>query len=92
VVDGTEPAWHLYVIRHERVDGLAAALSKAGIGNKVYYRTPAHQQPSMGEWAAGAVLPGTDEAARTHLAIPISPVMTREQAAEVVAGVRAALA
>ena len=33
-------------------------------------------------------LPGTDEAARTHLAIPMSPVLTREQAGEVVATVR----
>ena len=33
-------------------------------------------------------LPGTDEAARTHLAIPMSPVLSREQADEVVAAVR----
>jgi dTDP-4-amino-4,6-dideoxygalactose transaminase len=33
-------------------------------------------------------LPGTDEAARTHLAIPMSPVLSREHAAEVVAAVR----
>jgi dTDP-4-amino-4,6-dideoxygalactose transaminase len=92
VTDGSEPAWHLYVIRHERADELAASLSKAGIGNKVYYRVPAHQQPSMREWADGAALPGTDQAALTHLAIPISPVMGREQAAEVTAAVRAALA
>ncbi len=91
VAGGGEPAWHLYVIRHERADELAAALSKAGIGNKVYYRVPAHEQPSMREWAAGAALPGTDEAASTHLAIPISPVMSREQAAEVTSAVRAAV-
>ena len=35
--------------------------------------------------AAGLELPGTDQAARTHLAIPMSPVLTREQADEVVA-------
>jgi dTDP-4-amino-4,6-dideoxygalactose transaminase len=33
-------------------------------------------------------LPGTDEVARTHLAIPMSAVLTREQADEVVAAVR----
>jgi dTDP-4-amino-4,6-dideoxygalactose transaminase len=33
-------------------------------------------------------LPGTDVAARTHLAIPMSPVLTSELAAEVVAAVR----
>ncbi|MBA3747005.1 MAG: DegT/DnrJ/EryC1/StrS family aminotransferase [Solirubrobacterales bacterium] len=91
-VDSTQPAWHLYVIRHERADELAASLSAAGIGSKAYYRVPAHAQPSMREWARDAVLPGTDEVARTHLAIPISPVLTREQAADVVGAVRAALA
>ena len=33
-------------------------------------------------------LPATDELARTHLAIPMSPVLTEAQAAEVVAAVR----
>src|SRR3954452_203657 len=39
---GAEPAWHLYVVRHERADGLAAALGAAGIGTKAYYRVPTH--------------------------------------------------
>jgi dTDP-3-amino-3,4,6-trideoxy-alpha-D-glucose transaminase len=83
-----EPAWHLYVIRHPRSDELAAALNAAGIGQKAYYRVPAHRQPAMREYAPIAALPGTEEAARTHLAIPMSPVLSREQAAEVTAAVR----
>lgn len=91
-VPGSEPAWHLYVIRHERADELAAALGPAGIGSKAYYRVPAHRQPAMRAWADGVELPATDEVARTHLAIPLSPVLQREQAAEVVAAIRAAAA
>jgi dTDP-3-amino-3,4,6-trideoxy-alpha-D-glucose transaminase len=83
-----EPAWHLYVIRHPRSNELAAALNAAGIGQKAYYRVPAHRQPAMREYAPIAALPGTEEAARTHLAIPMSPVLSREQAAEVTAAVR----
>jgi dTDP-3-amino-3,4,6-trideoxy-alpha-D-glucose transaminase len=86
-VDGCDPAWHLYVIRHERSDAVAAALSAAGIGCKAYYRVPLHRQVAMRPWS-DVELPGTDEAARTHLAIPMSPVLNREQAAEVVAAVR----
>ncbi len=86
-VDGCDPAWHLYVIRHARSDALAAALSEAGIGCKSYYRVPLHRQAAMRPWSQ-VDLPGTDEAARTHLAIPMSPVLTREQAGEVVATVR----
>jgi dTDP-4-amino-4,6-dideoxygalactose transaminase len=43
-------------------------------------------------WAAGVELPATEHAARTHLAIPMSPVLTREQASEVVVATRATLA
>jgi dTDP-3-amino-3,4,6-trideoxy-alpha-D-glucose transaminase len=84
---GADPAWHLYVIRHERSDELHHVLKDAGIGARPYYRVPAHQQPAMRVWGAGVELPGTDEAARTHLALPMSPVLTRAQAEEVVAAV-----
>ena len=88
---GAEPAWHLYVVRSTDPDGLAAALGAQGIGARVYYRVPTHEQPGMREWAPGGPLPGTAEAARTHLALPISPVLGAEQAAEVVAAARAHL-
>ena len=87
---GCDPAWHLYVVRDESVEALADALGEAGIGHKVYYRVPAHRQPAMREWGAGVELPATEELARTHLAIPISPVLTAADAAEVAAVVRAA--
>jgi dTDP-4-amino-4,6-dideoxygalactose transaminase len=85
---GAAPAWHLYVIRHQRADELAAALKAAGIGHKAYYRVPCHEQPAMRDFPPAVPLPGTEEVARTHLAIPMSPVLSREQAAEVVAAVR----
>ena len=78
------------MIRHERADAVGAALAAAGIGQKAYYRVPAHRQPAMAEWGAGVDLPGTEEAARTHLAIPMSPVLERAQADEVIAAIRAA--
>ena len=87
---GADPAWHLYVVRDEAVDALAEALAAAGIGHKVYYRVPAHRQPAMARWGAGVELPATDELARTHLAIPMSPVLTPAQAAEVTGAVRSA--
>jgi dTDP-3-amino-3,4,6-trideoxy-alpha-D-glucose transaminase len=89
-VAGSSPAWHLYVVGHPNVERLQEALAAAQIGNKPYYRTPVHRQAPMRRWAAGLELPGTEEAARTHLAIPMSPVLTREQADEVVAAVAAA--
>ncbi len=87
---GARPAWHLFVIRHRQADALAAGLAQRGIGARAYYRTPVHLQPAMAPWRdASTPLPGTDEAASSHLAIPMSPVLSSAQAEEVVAGVRA---
>ena len=82
------PAWHLYVIRHARSDELADALKAAGVGHKAYYRVPTHLQPAMREYAPDVPLPGTEEAARTHLAIPMSPVLSPEQVGEVATAIR----
>jgi dTDP-4-amino-4,6-dideoxygalactose transaminase len=85
---GSSPAWHLYVVRHERADALLESLNAAGIGARAYYRVPVHAQPAMREFAPAVQLPGTEEAARTNLAIPMSPVLGPPEAAEVVAAMR----
>ncbi len=88
-VEGASPAWHLYVVSDPQVASLEAALAAAEIGFKAYYRTPVHRQSPMAAWGAGVELPATEQAAANHLAIPMSPVLSREQAEEVVAAVRA---
>jgi dTDP-3-amino-3,4,6-trideoxy-alpha-D-glucose transaminase len=86
-VSGVTPAWHLYVIAHRRADEVAGALQKAAIGCRAYYRTPVHRQAPMRKWAQGLELPGTERAARQHLAIPMSPFLSAAQAQEVVAAI-----
>jgi dTDP-4-amino-4,6-dideoxygalactose transaminase len=88
--EGAEPAWHLYVVRHPRADQLADALDSAGIGQKAYYRTPLHRQAPLLGYDRGLELPATDEAARTHLAIPVSAVLSAAHATEVASATRAA--
>jgi dTDP-4-amino-4,6-dideoxygalactose transaminase len=78
-----EPAWHLYVVRHERADELVAGLNEAGVEARAYYRTPVHRQPAMREFAGGE-LPGTDEVARTNFAIPMGTGLQASQVDEVV--------
>jgi dTDP-4-amino-4,6-dideoxygalactose transaminase len=87
---GASPAWHLFVVEHSQPESLEAALAAANIGHKPYYRTPVHRQESMRPWGEGVELPATEEAAARHLAIPMSPVLSREQADEVTAAARAA--
>ena len=82
---GTTPAWHLHVVRDEHADAASAALAERGIQSRGYYRTPVHRQPAMARWAPRHALPATDEAARTHLALPMSASLTREQVSEVAA-------
>jgi dTDP-4-amino-4,6-dideoxygalactose transaminase len=87
-VAGASPAWHLYVVAHAHVERLHDALGAAGVACKAYYRTPVHRQPPMRQWGESVELPGTEKAAARHLAIPMSPVLTRAQADEVVAAAR----
>jgi dTDP-4-amino-4,6-dideoxygalactose transaminase len=90
---GATPAWHLHVVRRERAGPLAAALAGAGIGARTYYDVPLHRQAALAPWVSrGLDLPVTDELARTHLALPMNPLLDRAAADEVVAAVRTALA
>jgi dTDP-3-amino-3,4,6-trideoxy-alpha-D-glucose transaminase len=89
---GARPAWHLYVVRHPRADEAIAALRAAGVEARSYYRTPIHRQPAMAPFdpPGDDALPGTEEAARTHLAVPMSAAITRAQVEEVVGAFRGA--
>ena len=90
---GAIPAWHLFVVRHERASELERSLDAAGIGARGYYRTPLHRQAALAPWVpADLSLPATDALARTHLAIPINPLLDRAAADAVTVAIRAALA
>ena len=85
---GTEHVYHLYVARHPRPDDLAAQLRARGVEARGYYRRPVHLQPAMEHLLSEGGppdLPGTDEAARTNLALPMGPTLTDEQIDEVLA-------
>jgi dTDP-3-amino-3,4,6-trideoxy-alpha-D-glucose transaminase len=84
---GAQPAWHLYVISSPAIEQISRALAQSGHGGRAYYRTPVHRQPAMAPYASGVSLPGTEEAARSHLAIPISPQLSSAQAQSVVGAI-----
>jgi dTDP-4-amino-4,6-dideoxygalactose transaminase len=74
-VKGAEHVYHLYVVRNEALEGI-------GTG---YYRVPCHLQPAMREWGSdGLELPGTLEAARTNVALPMGKDLTEQQIEDVV--------
>ena len=85
VPDGMVPAWHLYVVCHPRADALLAALGAAGVQARAYYRVPLHRQVAMAPYVKGlGSLPVTDRLAACNVALPMSPVLSGVQAAEVV--------
>lgn len=91
---GAEVCWGLQVVRSEHAELLERALPAAGIGARGYYRTPLHLQRAFAPWTGAGVapLPATDELARTHLALPMNPLLSAADAEAVTAAVRAALA
>ena len=52
-LSGAKPAWHLYIVTHDRADALIEALGRAGVEARAYYRRPLHRQPAMAPYAAG---------------------------------------
>jgi dTDP-4-amino-4,6-dideoxygalactose transaminase len=92
VPDGSDPAWHLYVVTHPRADAVLEALAAVGVQARGYYRRPLHRQPAMAPYVGDlGPLPVTDELGATNIALPISPVFTAEQAQEVVAAIAGAV-
>ncbi len=83
--DGDDHVFHLYVVRSERAEQLAAALTERGIGARQYYRTPVHEQPAMQYLSTvHRPLSTTAELARTHLALPMGPLLSGDQIDEVI--------
>ena len=89
---GATHVYHLYMARHPRRDEIRAALAGAGIGAAVYYGIPMHLQPVFRHLGySEGDLPIAEEHARTGLALPMHPHLTRDQVEQVVAAVAAAV-
>ena len=87
------PVWHVYVVRHAQRDALAAKLAEAGIGTMVHYPLPPHLQPAYAGLGLGAgSFPVAEAIHREVLSLPMGPTLTLDQARQVVAAVRTAVA
>lgn len=73
--------FHLFVIRTNDRDALQQHLTKHDVQTVIHYPIPPHQQEAY-NWRHIS-LPATEKAHQTVLSLPISPVMSDEQAAYV---------
>jgi len=83
---GADPAWHLFVIRHEKRDELRALLAGRGVETLMHYPIPPHRSGALkGEFGA-LRLPVAEAICETCLSLPIGPHMEAADA-ERVAGI-----
>jgi dTDP-4-amino-4,6-dideoxygalactose transaminase len=72
----SEHVWHVFVVRAERRDELAAHLRRSGIETIVHYPKPIHGLPAYRELSAYTNAPVSERLQKEVLSIPISPVMS----------------
>lgn len=82
-------AWHLFVIRHARRDGLRAHLARLRIGTGIHYPLPPHLSPAYADHGyRRGDLPITEELADTVLSLPLNPHLNAPAVDRVIDGVR----
>jgi dTDP-4-amino-4,6-dideoxygalactose transaminase len=87
---GSDPVWHLYVVRTAAPHELATFLAERGIGTARHYPQPLHLAQAFAPlgYAEGS-FPVAEAIARECVSLPIFPGMTDAQIGLVIAGVEA---
>jgi dTDP-4-amino-4,6-dideoxygalactose transaminase len=90
--DDGRHVYHMYVVRTQERDRLAAALTAAEIACASYYVTPMHLQPAMRflGWERGS-LPETERAAGENLSLPMWAGIDADTQERIVSVVRRAV-
>ena len=71
--------WHLFIIRHPNRDKLQKYLAEHNIQTLIHYPLPPHKQKAYSEWDS-LNLPLTEKIHREVISLPISQVMTLDEA------------
>lgn len=80
VLPETVPVWHLFAVRCERRDALAAHLAEKGIGTNRHYPIPMHMQECYADLnLSKGSLPIAERISATELSLPMYYGMTQEE-------------
>ena len=75
--------WHLFVVRTKERDRFQKYLQEKEIGNVIHYPIPPHKQPAYKDWN-NLSLPITEEIHDTVISLPLHPLLTESEVAEVI--------
>ncbi|GAA1954057.1 DegT/DnrJ/EryC1/StrS family aminotransferase [Microbacterium deminutum] len=85
VRDGNEDVWHLYVVRVDKREAVAAELAAEGIGVGIHYPTPVHLTEAYASLGyRRGQFPIAEASAGIILSLPMFPHITVEQQKRVV--------
>ena len=82
-LNDAQNVYHIFPVFCERRDELQDYLTENGVQTLIHYPIPPHKQRCYSEWN-GMELPITEKIHREELSLPISPVLTMEEAKQVV--------
>jgi dTDP-4-amino-4,6-dideoxygalactose transaminase len=86
---GSDPVWHLYVVRTPQRDALQSLLQERGIGTLIHYPIPPHLQKAYAELGlAEGAFPLAERMARQVLSLPIGPHLAPEAVRTVAEAIR----
>lgn len=77
--------WHLFVVRVPDRDAFQQRLADLGVQTVIHYPIPPHRQAAYAREFGDQSFPLTEAIHREVLSLPLSPVMTDEQVAAVIA-------
>lgn len=83
VYDEKAAVWHIFALRTKNRNKFQQYLSDNGIQTLIHYPIPPHKQEAYKEWN-NLSLPVTEEIHKTIISLPISPVLTNEEAQKIV--------
>lgn len=89
IAPGTEPSYHLYVIRVEERDALRSFLDSKGIDTGIHYPVPIHCQPAYGHLGySRGDFPESEALAAEIVSLPVAPHLDDSEVERVVEACR----
>lgn len=88
VAAGTDPVWHLYVVRHPLRDTLQKALAARGVPTALHYPIANHHSGAFKDDYGSASFPVTEAICASCLSLPIGPHLSVQDAEDIAGIVR----